>query len=116
MVRDVTGFIGSNFALDWLSVSDEPVGNRDKLTYPSNLENLAGPHGATRHILVNGDLGDRALVDVLSTQHRPHALLHFTAENHLNRAIQRPKDFNLQPQLSEKHRAGCLLGQAEAFL
>ena len=26
------GFIGSNFVLDWLSASDEPVINLDKLT------------------------------------------------------------------------------------
>lgn len=34
------GFIGSNFVLDWLSASSEPVVNLDKLTYAGNLENL----------------------------------------------------------------------------
>jgi dTDP-glucose 4,6-dehydratase len=35
------GFIGSNFVLDWLAQSDEPVLNLDKLTYAGNLKNLA---------------------------------------------------------------------------
>lgn len=31
------GFIGSNFVLDWLAQSDEPVVNLDKLTYAGNI-------------------------------------------------------------------------------
>jgi len=34
------GFIGSNFILEWLKQSDEPVINLDALTYAGNLENL----------------------------------------------------------------------------
>jgi nucleoside-diphosphate-sugar epimerase len=34
------GFIGSNFVLDWLAQTDEPVLNFDKLTYAGNLNNL----------------------------------------------------------------------------
>lgn len=30
------GFIGSNFVLDWLAASDEPIINLDKLTYAGN--------------------------------------------------------------------------------
>lgn len=36
-----TGFIGSNFVVDWNDHSDESVVNLDKLTYAGNLENLA---------------------------------------------------------------------------
>lgn len=39
------GFIGSNFVLDWLDQSDEPVINLDALTYAGNLENLARLQG-----------------------------------------------------------------------
>jgi len=35
------GFIGSNFVLDWLNQSDEPVINLAKLTYAGNLEKMA---------------------------------------------------------------------------
>lgn len=40
LVTGGAGFIGSNFVLDWLAQSDEPVVNLDKLTYAGNLENL----------------------------------------------------------------------------
>jgi dTDP-glucose 4,6-dehydratase len=87
------GFIGSNFVLDWLAQSDEPVLNLDKLTYAGNLENLATLQGDPRHIFVQGDLGDRALVDVLLARHHPRAVLHFAAESHVDRSIQGPEDF-----------------------
>jgi len=41
LVTGGAGFIGSNFVLDWLRQSDEPVVNLDKLTYAGNLGNLA---------------------------------------------------------------------------
>ena len=41
LVTGGAGFIGSNFVLDWLAQSDEPVVNLDALTYAGNLENLA---------------------------------------------------------------------------
>ncbi|MFN5802054.1 MAG: NAD-dependent epimerase/dehydratase family protein, partial [Burkholderiales bacterium] len=41
LVTGGAGFIGSNFVLDWLSLSDEAVVNLDKLTYAGNLENLS---------------------------------------------------------------------------
>jgi len=45
LVTGGAGFIGSNFVLDWLSVSDEPVISLDNLTYAGNLENLASLQG-----------------------------------------------------------------------
>ncbi|MYZ53011.1 dTDP-glucose 4,6-dehydratase [Malikia spinosa] len=87
------GFIGSNFVLDWLSASDEPVINLDKLTYAGNLENLASLQGNPNHIFVQGDLGDRELVDRLLAEHRPRAVLNFAAESHVDRSIHGPEDF-----------------------
>ena len=37
LVTGGAGFIGSNFVLDWIASSDEPIVNLDKLTYPGNL-------------------------------------------------------------------------------
>ena len=87
------GFIGSNFVLDWLAQSDEPIVNLDKLTYAGNLENLASLQGDARHVFVQGDLADRALVGGLLAQHRPRAVLHFAAESHVDRSIHGPEDF-----------------------
>ncbi|MBE7942852.1 dTDP-glucose 4,6-dehydratase, partial [Ramlibacter aquaticus] len=93
LVTGGAGFIGSNFVLDWLAGSDEPVVNLDKLTYAGNRENLASLAGDARHIFVHGDLGDRALVDQLLAQHQPRAVLHFAAESHVDRSIHGPEDF-----------------------
>jgi len=87
------GFIGSNFVLDWLAQCEEPVLNLDKLTYAGNLENLANLQSDARHVFVQGDLGDHALVDRLLAQHRPRAVLHFAAESHVDRSIHGPEDF-----------------------
>ena len=87
------GFIGSNFVLDWLAQSDEPVINLDKLTYAGNLENLASLAGDARHVFVQGDIGDSALVAQLLAQHQPRAVLNFAAESHVDRSIHGPEDF-----------------------
>ncbi len=93
LITGGAGFIGSNFVLDWLAQSDEPVVNLDKLTYAGNLENLASLQGDLRHVFVQGDLGDCALVDRLLDEHRPRAVLHFAAESHVDRSIHGPEDF-----------------------
>ena len=63
LITGGAGFIGSNFVLDWLAQSDEPVVNLDALTYAGNLQNLAALQGDARHVFVQGDIGDRALLD-----------------------------------------------------
>ena len=93
LVTGGAGFIGSNFVLDWLRDSDEPVVNLDKLTYAGNLENLAALKGDARHIFVQGDIGDRALVERLLKEHRPRAIVNFAAESHVDRSIHGPEDF-----------------------
>ncbi|MGQ9724464.1 MAG: dTDP-glucose 4,6-dehydratase [Tepidimonas sp.] len=93
LVTGGAGFIGSNFVLDWLSQCDEPVVNLDKLTYAGNRENLAALDGDARHIFVQGDIGDRALVERLLAEHRPRAVVHFAAESHVDRSIHGPEDF-----------------------
>lgn len=93
LVTGGAGFIGSNFVLDWLAQSDEPVINLDQLTYAGNLENLTALAGDPRHVFVQGDICDRALVDHLLTTHRPRALVHFAAESHVDRSIHGPGAF-----------------------
>jgi dTDP-glucose 4,6-dehydratase len=93
LVTGGAGFIGSNFVLDWLAGSDEPVVNLDALTYAGNLANLASLQGDARHVFVHGDIGDRALVDGLLATHRPRAIVHFAAESHVDRSIHGPGAF-----------------------
>ena len=93
LVTGGAGFIGSNFVLDWLAASDEPVLNLDKLTYAGNLANLAALQGDARHRFVQGDIGDRALLERLLAEHRPRAIVNFAAESHVDRSIHGPEDF-----------------------
>ncbi len=93
LVTGGAGFIGSNFVIDWLAASDEPVVNLDKLTYAGNVHNLAPLAGDPRHIFVQGDIGDAGLVGALLAQHQPCAVLNFAAESHVDRSILGPGEF-----------------------
>ncbi len=93
LVTGGAGFIGSNFVLDWLSLSDEPVVNLDKLTYAGNLENLSSLGRDSRHVFVKGDIGDSALVAKLLATYQPRAVINFAAESHVDRSIHGPEDF-----------------------
>jgi len=96
LVTGGAGFIGANFVLDWLAhpaTRGEPVLNLDKLTYAGNRENLASLAGDARHIFVQGDIGDTALVSRLLSEHRPRAVIHFAAESHVDRSIHGAEDF-----------------------
>jgi dTDP-glucose 4,6-dehydratase len=87
------GFIGSNFVLDWVAATGEPVVNLDKLTYAGNLRNLDELTGDRRHVFVRGDIGDSDLVVGLLRDQRPRAVVHFAAESHVDRSILGPETF-----------------------
>ena len=93
LVTGGAGFIGSNFVLDWLAQSDEPVLNLDALTYAGNRENLAALDGDSRHRFVHGNICDGELLARLLAEHRPRAVVHFAAESHVDRSIHGPEDF-----------------------
>ncbi|MBU1312771.1 MAG: dTDP-glucose 4,6-dehydratase [Alphaproteobacteria bacterium] len=111
LVTGGAGFIGSNFILDWLAHSEEPVINLDKLTYAGNLENLCSLEGNPRHIFVRGDIADSDLVAQLLSEHRPRAILNFAAESHVDRSIHGPEAF-IQTNIVGTYR---LLETARAF-
>lgn len=93
LVTGGAGFIGSNFVMDWLVQSDEPVLNLDKLTYAGNLQNLVSLQDNPRHVFVHGDIGDKVLVANLFAQYQPRAIINFAAESHVDRSISGPDDF-----------------------
>lgn len=93
LVTGAAGFIGSNFILDWLAQSAEPVLNVDKLTYAGNLGNLASILGDARHHFVQADINDTARMTALLGQYRPRAILHFAAESHVDRSVHGPGEF-----------------------
>lgn len=93
LVTGGAGFIGSNFVLDWLAQTNEPVVNLDTLTYAGHLANLVSLQGDPRHVFVRGDIGDKALVARLLAKHQPRSVVNFAAESHVDRSIHGPEDF-----------------------
>ncbi len=93
LVTGGAGFIGSNFVLDWLADSGEPIVNLDKLTYAGNRQNLSALDGDSRHIFVRGGIEDEALVGDLLARHDVRAIINFAAESHVDRSILGPGAF-----------------------
>jgi dTDP-glucose 4,6-dehydratase len=93
LVTGGAGFIGSDFVLDWLGRSAEPVINLDKLTYAGNLKNLMELTQDPRHIFVKADICDTSQVAALLEHHKPRAIIHFAAESHVDRSIHGPAEF-----------------------
>ena len=93
LVTGGAGFIGANFVLDWIREVGTPVVNLDKLSYAGNRESLAPVAEDDRHIFVQGDIGDPALLADLLANHRPRAIVNFAAESHVDRSIHGPRDF-----------------------
>ena len=93
LITGDAGFIGGNFVHHWFGSESEPIVVLDKLTYagnPRTIEPLLRPGTCE---LVQGDIGDRALVGQLLARHRPRAVLHFAAESHVDRSIHGPGEF-----------------------
>ncbi len=94
LVTGGAGFIGGNFVLDWLAnPAAEGIVNLDKLTYAGNLATLQSLEKDTRHLFVQGDIGDYDLVLSLLKQHQIRAVVNFAAESHVDRSIHGPGDF-----------------------
>lgn len=93
LVTGGAGFIGSNFVLNWLSQSEEPVVTLDKLTYAGNLANLASVQNDPRHTFICGDICDRSMVARLLSTYGVRAIVHFAAESHVDRSIHGPAEF-----------------------
>ncbi len=94
LVTGGAGFIGSNFVLSTLqSRADRRIVNLDKLTYAGNVKSLDSVKGDPRHVFVQGDIADRALVKAILGEHRVTAVVNFAAESHVDRSISGPGAF-----------------------
>ncbi len=93
LITGGAGFIGANFVLDWLAIEAESVVNLDNLTYAGNMESLQGAMDNPRHVFVKGDIADSSLLTELFRKCQPRAVVHFAAESHVDRSIDRPDAF-----------------------
>lgn len=92
LVTGGAGFIGGNFVLDAVANGVKVV-NLDLLTYAGNRDTLSSLEGNPLHVFVEGDIGDRELVQGLLAEHKPCAVINFAAESHVDRSIEGPAAF-----------------------
>lgn len=93
LVTGGCGFIGSNFVLDWMKSSQEPVVNLDKLTYAGNPANLEPVALSNRYAFVHAGIEDVETVSTLLREHSIRAIINFAAESHVDRSILGPEAF-----------------------
>jgi dTDP-glucose 4,6-dehydratase len=94
LVTGGAGFIGCNFVRHLLGAdSTVRIVNLDALTYAGSLDNLHDLPDPARHVFVQGDICDRALVDRLLREHGIDTVVHFAAESHVDRSISGPGEF-----------------------
>ena len=93
LVTGGAGFIGGNFVHLALADRNTRIINLDKLTYAGNLDTLAGLRDQTRHVFVQGDIRDAALVGRLLSDYEVEAVVNFAAESHVDRSIDGPARF-----------------------
>jgi len=111
LVTGGSGFIGSNFILQWMQQEGTPVVNLDKLTYAGNPRNLLQVSSDSRYSFTQGDVCDRELLRKLFELHQPRAVVHFAAESHVDRSIHGPDDF----VRTNVYGTFCLLEGARAY-
>ncbi len=94
LVTGGAGFIGSNFVRHVLADEGGPrVLNLDALTYAGNPATVAALEGQARYTFVHGSITDAALVNRVFAEHNIVSVVHFAAESHVDRSIDRPEDF-----------------------
>jgi dTDP-glucose 4,6-dehydratase len=94
LVTGGAGFIGANFCRYWAKVHPaETLVVLDALTYAGTVANIEDLVAEDRIRFVQGDIGDRDLIDALLTQERIDTVVNFAAETHVDRSIENPSLF-----------------------
>ncbi|PSN19194.1 dTDP-glucose 4,6-dehydratase [filamentous cyanobacterium CCP5] len=94
LVTGGAGFIGCNFLRHWIKTHpDDRLVVLDALTYAGNLASLPDLQTRSNGRFVQGNIGDRALVDSLLKTEAIDTLVHFAAESHVDRSILGPAAF-----------------------
>jgi dTDP-glucose 4,6-dehydratase len=94
LVTGGAGFIGSNFISHFLKqYPNYQVVNIDKLTYASDLANLAEAEKNPNYTFVKGDLCNRGLLEHVFQSCHITDVIHFAAESHVDNSITDPGIF-----------------------
>src|SRR5437867_5091200 len=93
LVTGGAGFIGSNLVRHLLRHTEHSVVNVDKLTYAGNLDSLSDVQADSRYAFVQADVADAAAMREVFQRPHPDAVIHLSAESHVDRSIDGPCDF-----------------------
>ena len=95
LVTGASGFIGANFIKYLLykkyKNEDIKVIVLDLLTYAGNLGTIKNDIDNNRCLFVKGDIGNKALVEQIFTEHEIDYVVNFAAESHVDRSIENPQ-------------------------
>tara|TARA_B100001113_G_C21105492_1_gene620690 strand:+ start:38 stop:1087 length:1050 start_codon:yes stop_codon:yes gene_type:complete len=87
------GFIGSNFIVKHLAKNDNKILNIDNLSYSANLENLLSVDKNSSYHFQRGDIGNNEVISKAFNSFKPHLIINFAAETHVDRSIDDPDKF-----------------------
>jgi dTDP-glucose 4,6-dehydratase len=95
IVTGGAGFIGSAAVCRAVDAGYDVL-TIDKLTYAGHREALAGVMGSPRHHFLQADIADSDAIEAAISDFDPDAVLHLTAQSHVDRSIDDPRDFSIQ--------------------
>ena len=93
LVTGGCGFIGSNFIKKQIINNYNTILNYDKLTYAGNKNNLTKIRNSEYYTFIKGDICNSKLISDTINNFRPDILVHFAAESHVDRSIDKPLNF-----------------------
>lgn len=93
LVTGGAGFIGSHLARRLAVQSGHEVVNLDALKYSGDLANVRDLDGRSNYLFVQGDIGDRPLVERLLREHGIEGVINCAALTHVDRSILDPGSF-----------------------
>ncbi|MCP9849763.1 dTDP-glucose 4,6-dehydratase [Cyanobium sp. Morenito 9A2] len=94
LITGGAGFIAGNLVHHWAAAHpNDNLVVLDALTYAGNRATIEPLIAAGQIRFVEGDIGDRTLVDVLLAEHAITHIAHLAAESHVDRSISGPAAF-----------------------
>ena len=92
LITGGAGFIGSSVVRLAIERGYFVI-NVDALKYAGRLENLQTLENHERYVFEQADVCDQTQIEKILLRYEPDAVMHFAAETHVDRSIDRPFDF-----------------------